>query len=186
MLNLDQYLQDRDQHKTAEQLLPLADIWIASLVRRGCIPRGVDRDDLLQEARLAVVNAVRKYRPDCGRGLRSFVLLVIHRDVLRYIRRWNREIPERVPQNSLSDGFSGMLQLMAEAEDGESRLDFDNILGMLPAGCPRIKQVLSLAFRDGLSEGEIATRIGRGQAVTHKLLARGIQRLRRVCDANTK
>lgn len=175
MLNLVQYLPRRDHRDTAEQLLPLAERYVTSLIYRGCIPRGVDREDLFQEARLAAVRAVRKYVPG-RKSLASFVLMAIHRDIVRYVARWNRDVPQPVDPAYLSDGFGGMLQALAETEENTNV--FAAIFAMLPAECTRQKQVLALLFQQGQSEQDVQRSLGLSRSTIKFLKQDGLRRLR--------
>lgn len=75
--------------------LPLAD----SIARRYS-DRGIDRDDVTQVARLAVVKAVRRYRPDAGPGFTAYAVPTIYGEVKRFFRDhgWSVRPPRRLQE----------------------------------------------------------------------------------------
>lgn len=75
--------------------LPLAD----SIARR-YRDRGMDLDDLTQVARLAVVKAVRRYRPGAGPGFTAYAVPTICGEVKRFFRDqgWSVRPPRRLQE----------------------------------------------------------------------------------------
>ena len=75
--------------------LPLAD----SIARRYS-DRGMDQDDLTQVARLAVVKAVRRYRPGAGPGFTAYAVPTIYGEVKRFFRDhgWSVRPPRRLQE----------------------------------------------------------------------------------------
>ena len=61
--------------------LPLADQIAGSYFRRG-----LERDDLLQVARAALVAAIHRYRPDAGHGFAAFAVPTIRGELRRHFR----------------------------------------------------------------------------------------------------
>jgi RNA polymerase sigma-B factor len=62
--------------------------------------RGADRDDLVQVARMALVLAVRRYRPEEGRGFVAFAAPTISGELKRYFRDhcWMVRPPRRIQE----------------------------------------------------------------------------------------
>lgn len=50
-----------------------------------------DREDLLQEATIGLIEAVRAYNPNCGRKFKNFAILCITRELDSCIKRSNRK-----------------------------------------------------------------------------------------------
>lgn len=75
--------------------LPLAD----SIARRYG-DRGIDRDDLTQVARLAVVKAVQRYRPGAGPGFTAYAVPTIYGEIKRFFRDqgWTVRPPRRLQE----------------------------------------------------------------------------------------
>lgn len=79
----------------ALQAVPLAD----SIARR-YFNHGIDHDDLVQVARLAVVKAVRRYRLGAGTGFTAYAVPTISGEVKRFFRDhgWSVRPPRRVQE----------------------------------------------------------------------------------------
>lgn len=75
--------------------LPLAD----SLARRYA-GRGIDTDDLVQVARMAVVKAVRRYRPGGGHGFSAYAIPTVSGELKRCFRDqgWTIRPPRRLQE----------------------------------------------------------------------------------------
>ncbi len=90
-------LTNASREQATTWLIPIAETYVAKLIRSGAVPPAIDRDDLMQEARFATMKAVRAYRPDGGRSLKSFLFFVLHRHIMRYAHRQLSRTRKRVP-----------------------------------------------------------------------------------------
>lgn len=104
---------DGDPEST-ERLLERYEGTIAFLCSRYFLPCG-DSADLLQEARLALIEAAEKYRSDRGASFQTYAELVIERKVMTAVRTANR-IKHRSANEALS------LAAPAGDEDGDATL----------------------------------------------------------------
>jgi RNA polymerase sigma-B factor len=68
-------------------------------------------------------------------------------------------------------------------EDAESRATLSPLLAQLP---PRERLILHMRFFDGLTQSEIATRLGISQMHVSRLLARSVAQLRSAAEAPTR
>jgi RNA polymerase sigma-B factor len=68
-------------------------------------------------------------------------------------------------------------------EDAESRATLSPLLAQLP---PRERIILHMRFFDGLTQSEIATRLGISQMHVSRLLARSVAQLRSAAEAPTR
>lgn len=84
-----------------ERCLPLAEH-----VARRFSDRGEAFDDLLQVARIGVVNAVDRFDPERGAGFLSFAVPTVMGEVRRHFRdtMWSMRVPRRAKETSLSIG----------------------------------------------------------------------------------
>ena len=71
----------------------------------------------------------------------------------------------------------------ASMEDAESRATLSPLLAQLP---PRERLILHLRFFDGLTQSEIATRLGISQMHVSRLLARSVSQLRSAAETPTR
>ena len=181
-------LTNASQEAAAEVLIPIAETYVAKLIRADAVPREIDRDDLMQEARLAVVKAVQAYKSAGGRSLKSFLFFVLHRHIMRYIRHQvytrQRRVPLATVEHTLSDEFPGMLTHMASQElEPMEAAAFQRLLDLLPPGWRRGRQILTLKYRDNCTEREIAHQLGLCARSVRRIHAQSVQRLREVCHA---
>ncbi|HET7398041.1 MAG TPA: sigma-70 family RNA polymerase sigma factor [Intrasporangium sp.] len=85
----------RLQQEAVLRSLPLAE----SVARR-YYGRGIDLDDLVQVARMALVKAVRRYRPGAGAGFTVYAVPTISGEIKRYFRDsgWSVRPPRRLQE----------------------------------------------------------------------------------------
>lgn len=72
--------------KAIEDVLRRAEPLVRHVARQYSVP-GMDREDLEQEARIALWEALRDYRPDAGAAWTSFAWLCMRRRIVRLLRR---------------------------------------------------------------------------------------------------
>jgi RNA polymerase sigma-B factor len=91
----------RHRDRIVERCLPLADH-----IARRFDGRGEARDDLIQVARVGLVNAVIRYDVDTGSDFVSFAVPTIMGEVRRHFRdnSWSLKVPRRLKELHLSLG----------------------------------------------------------------------------------
>ena len=91
----------RQRDKIVERCLPLADH-----IARRYEGRGEPREDLVQVARLGLVNAVVRFNPDAGSDFVSFAVPTIMGEVRRHFRdnSWSIKVPRRLKELHLRLG----------------------------------------------------------------------------------
>lgn len=91
----------RHRDKIVERCLPLADH-----IARRFEGRGEPRDDLVQVARVGLVNAVARYDVDAGSDFVSFAVPTIMGEVRRHFRdnSWSVKVPRRLKELHLRLG----------------------------------------------------------------------------------
>nr|WP_244332439.1 SigB/SigF/SigG family RNA polymerase sigma factor [Gordonia polyisoprenivorans] len=87
--------------RVIERCLPLADH-----IARRFADRGEAFDDLVQVARIGLVNAVDRFDADRGAGFLSFAVPTVMGEVRRHFRdsTWSMRVPRRTKENSLRIG----------------------------------------------------------------------------------
>lgn len=88
-----------------EQIVTL-NLGIADALANRFVGRGVDRDDLVQIARLALFKAARRYRPGRGSGFGAYAVPTITGELKRCLRdqAWMIRPPRRLQELYLSAG----------------------------------------------------------------------------------
>ena len=219
----------KQRDRIVERCLPLADH-----IARRFDGRGEARDDLIQVARVGLVNAVIRYDVETGSDFVSFAVPTIMGEVRRYFRdnSWAVKVPRRLKELHLRLGaatseLSQRLgraptasELAAELEMdrqevveglvagsayntlsidsgggdddapaivdslGDVDMSLDRIENrealrpLLAALSERERSVLMLRFFEGLTQTQIAERVGVSQMHVSRLLAKSLARLR--------
>lgn len=98
LLGLDDLSPDEVQRRRQEAVLLSLDL--ADMVARRYCGRGVDDDDLLQVARMALVKAVRGYRSGVGHNFAAYAVPTVSGEVKRYFRDkgWSVRPPRRLQE----------------------------------------------------------------------------------------
>lgn len=130
-----------------------------------------DRQDLLQEIRLALWVALPRFRRDCS--LRTFVLRVAHNRALTHV--WRRR--KAGPSAELEDVEDSRDNPEASAIRNANRLRLEEMIRYLPIP---FRQVITLALEDlphseiaavlGISESNVAVRITRARKLLKEKL----------------
>jgi RNA polymerase sigma-70 factor, ECF subfamily len=132
-----------------------------------------DAEDLIQEVFLQIWRQAGTYRPE--RGSPEAWLITITRsraiDKLRSIRRRNMTLltpdePSRVEH---------VAQVQPLTQASEAKLTVQGVLAQLPEAQ---RLVLELAYFDGLTQAEIATRLGEPLGTVKTRMRVGLERLR--------
>lgn len=86
---------------------------LADAIAHRYVQRGIDRDDLIQVARLGLVMALRRYRPGSGPGFAAFAAPTIAGEIKRHFRDhgWMVRPPRRIQE------------LRAQAQIARTRLE---------------------------------------------------------------
>jgi RNA polymerase sigma-B factor len=221
----------RHRDKIVERCLPLADH-----IARRFEGRGEPRDDLVQVARVGLVNAVVRFNVETGSDFVSFAVPTIMGEVRRHFRdnSWSVKVPRRLKELHLRLGaatadLSQRLGRAPTASELASELDMDrnevveglvagssyntlsidsaggnddddaraiaDTLGDVDASLDRIenrealrpllealpereRMVLVLRFFEGMTQTQIAERVGISQMHVSRLLAKSLARLR--------
>ena len=215
--------------RIVQRCLPLADH-----IARRFDGRGEARDDLLQVARLGLLNAVIRYDVDTGSDFVSFAVPTIMGEVRRHFRdnSWSVKVPRRLKELHLRLGAatSELSQRLGRAPTAselaaELEMNRDEVVEGLVAGSSyttlsidsggggedapaiadtlggvdvsldqienrealrpllaalpeRDRTVLMLRFFEGLTQTQIAERVGVSQMHVSRLLAKSLARLR--------
>ena len=117
----------RKRDRIVERCLPLADH-----IARRFDGRGEPRDDLIQVARVGLMNAVNRFDVEAGSDFVSFAVPTIMGEVRRYFRdnTWAMRVPRRVKETHLRigaaiDTLSQTLGRSPTAKEIAAELDVD-------------------------------------------------------------
>ncbi|MDD3192733.1 MAG: sigma-70 family RNA polymerase sigma factor [Oscillospiraceae bacterium] len=141
---------------------------------------GMERDDLLQEAYLGLLKAIRSFRPEKGISFSAFAGLCIKRQLISAVRRQNadksRPLNDSVPleETELSGLPSDWRQSGPEAAvilEEESRRMREQVIALLS---PLEKETLQLYLK-GFSYEEMAKKL----KCPEKSVDNALQRIRR-------
>lgn len=146
----------------------LREHWRAlSRAAAGYTPPGAERDDLVQDIALAVLDAVPRFRGESG--IKTYVLRVAHNVGLRHALRRKRR--GEVPETEAADASDDPERLL-DRRRGSERLAA--AIRSLPLGA---RQVLALALED-MSHAEMAEVLGIRENAVAVRLTRARQALR--------
>ncbi|KAB7756266.1 RNA polymerase subunit sigma [Mycolicibacterium mucogenicum] len=130
------YIEQRDA--IIERCLPLADH-----IARRFEGKGEARDDLLQVARIGLINAVKRFDVEMGSDFASFAVPTIMGELRRHFRdnSWSVKVPRRMKELHLQIGTASaeMSQRLGRAPTAtelaaELGIDRDEVLDGLMAG----------------------------------------------------
>lgn len=144
---------------------PTVSAFVASVVRDF-----QDRDDVLQEIAVAVVQSFERY--DASRSFVGWALGVAQNQVLLYIRRKGRErhVFDTAAVESIAQAF-------ADLPPRENRMldHLEDCIGLLG---PNSKELCALRYEQDLKPAAIAERVGASANTVAKALQRIRERLR--------
>lgn len=138
---------------------------------------GLDIDDLEQEASLALLAAVRSYRPDGGAAFTTYATTCVRNRLTSVARRHGTRIRTEQPLDDDSD-----LPADAHSDPVRRMLDQEDLTRLQEQLRQRLTDLeyrVLLARLSDLSYDEIATRLG----VSKKTVDNAVQRLRRKMTA---
>jgi RNA polymerase sigma-B factor len=167
------------------QYLPL----VRRLARRYA-GRGELYEDLVQVGSIGLIKAIDRFQLDRGVDLASFAIPTIDGEIKRHLRdrAWPIRIPRRLQEADpslkvtvaeLVDGQNGELEHGSTVEPGyelgEDRVTLAQCVHVLDE---RERQLLRLAYFDGLSQSQIGRRVGISQIHVSRLTRRALAKLR--------
>lgn len=165
------------QQALAEANVPLA-LWVCRGVR---LPPGHDRDDLVGEAVLGLVDAAALYDPSRGVAFSTYASLAALRRALAHARRAWKSASRGDRGCGLETGAAaegdGPLLLAPARVERASEIDPELVARLRAHLTPREWRVLEL-YALGLDMREIAQQIGRSKQRVHQMMARVRQHLR--------
>ena len=147
--------RDRLRSTVIDRCLPLADH-----VARRFGGRGEPYDDLVQVARVGLVNAIDRYDPERGSDFLSFAVPTVMGEVRRYFRdaAWCMRVPRRTKENYLritrvSDALTQRLGRSPRPSEiaAETGLGVDDVIDGLIAGASYHTTSIDMQFGDDAS-----------------------------------
>ncbi len=101
---LSESAPDSESHRQAREQLVVAHLGLADSIAWRFDGRGETHEDLVQVARLALVNAVDRFDPEKGSGLVAFAVPTIMGEIRRHFRDtgWALHVPRRLQELSLA------------------------------------------------------------------------------------
>jgi RNA polymerase sigma-B factor len=175
----------RAREALIQQYLPL----VRRLARRHA-GRGEQFEDLVQVGSIGLINAIDRFQLERSVDLASFAIPTIDGEIKRHLRdrAWPIRIPRRLQEldptlkvrvTELVDGQNGELEQGTALEPGyalgEDRATLAEGFRVLDE---RERRLLRLAFFDGLSQAQIARRVGISQIHVSRLTRRALAKLR--------
>jgi RNA polymerase sigma-B factor len=167
-----------------QQYLPL----VRRLARRH-VGHGEQFEDLVQVGSIGLIKAIDRFQLDRGVDLATYAIPTIDGEIKRHLRdrAWLIRIPRRLQEldptlrarvAELVDGQNGELDgdtLEHGYELGEDRIALARGFRVLDA---RERLLLRLAYFEGLSQAQIARRVGISQIHVSRLTRRALAKLR--------
>ena len=181
------YHRDGDRSARArliQRYLPL----VRRLARR-YVGHGEQLDDLVQVGSIGLIKAIDRFQLERGVELASYAIPTIDGEIKRHLRdrAWPIRIPRRLQEldptlrvrvAELVDGQNGEFDRDGELERGyelgEVRIVLAGGFHVLDA---RERLLLRFAYFDGLSQAQIASRVGISQIHVSRLTRRALAKL---------
>jgi RNA polymerase sigma-B factor len=168
-----------------QQYLPL----VRRLARR-YVGHGEQLEDLVQVGSIGLINAIDRFQLERGVDLATYAIPTIDGEIKRHLRdrAWPIRIPRRLQEldptlrarvAELVDGQNGEFDVDGALERGyelgEDRIALAGGFHVLDA---RERLLLRLAYFEGLSQAQIARRVGISQIHVSRLTRRALAKLR--------
>ena len=172
------------RQRLIQQYLPL----VRRLARR-YVGHGEQLEDLVQVGSIGLINAIDRFQLDRGVDLATYAIPTIDGEIKRHLRdrAWPIRIPRRLQEldptlrarvTELVDGQNGEFDqdsaLERGYELGEDRIALAGGFHVLDA---RERLLLRLAYFEGLSQVQIASRVGLSQIHVSRLTRRALAKL---------
>jgi RNA polymerase sigma-70 factor, ECF subfamily len=132
-----------------------------------------DAEDLLQEVFLQVWHQARHYSPERGSPEAWLITMTRSRAIDRLRSMHRREMSSLSPDEP--GRAAGGTQLKPATQASEAKLTVQGVLAKLPE---TQRTVLELAYFDGLTQSEIAARLGEPLGTVKTRMRTGLERLR--------
>ena len=167
------------------QYMPL----VRRLARRH-VGRGEPFEDLVQVGTIGLINAIDRFKLERGVDLATFAIPTIDGEIKRHLRdrAWPIRIPRRLQEldptlrarvAELVDGQNGEFDRESALERGyELGEDRIALAGGFRVLDDRERLLLRLAYFEGLSQVQIARRVGISQIHVSRLTRRALEKLR--------
>lgn len=160
---------------------------LAKMKASAFVPRGLERDDLLQEGMIGLFKAIRDYKLDAKTSFRSFADVCIDRQIITAIRAATRKkhsplntsVPLYAAEVEESEGKrihlgtgNPLRQMLAAEELSETKDSFEELLTEREATVIRLRMA-------GKSYKDIAIRLSISQKAVDNALSRAKNKLKR-------
>jgi RNA polymerase sigma factor (sigma-70 family) len=136
---------------------------------------GEETVDVISEGTVGLIHAVDNYDPHRGVPFKSYAYLRVKGAMIDYLR--SQKISVKGGELREFDFFS---QLAAEGEDRVSLERLEFLFGQLGELSPREAEIIRGLYQDGLSQRELAARLGCTPANISILHGRAIKRLKKM------
>lgn len=173
------------RERLIRQYMPL----VRRLARRH-VGRGEPFEDLVQVGTIGLINAIDRFQLERGVDLATFAIPTIDGEIKRHLRdrAWPIRIPRRLQEldptlrarvAELVDGQNGEFDREVAFERGyELGEDRIALAGGFKVLDERERLLLRLAYFEGLSQVQIARRVGISQIHVSRLTRRALEKLR--------
>lgn len=137
----EEYAKTKDQ-KLRDELIE-KNLYIAEILAKKFVGKGIDYDDIFQIASLGLILAVDRYEPSRGFKFSSFATPTILGEIKRYFRDkgWTIKVPRRVQENTkkVKDAYHHLSMVNGEAPTVKEIADYlgidsDEVLIAMDAG----------------------------------------------------
>lgn len=137
----EEYAKTRDQ--ALRDKLIEKNLYIAEILSKKFIGKGIDYDDIFQIASLGLILAVERYEPSRGFKFSSFATPTILGEIKRYFRDkgWTIKVPRRVQENTkkVKDAYHHLSVVNGEVPTVKEIADYlgidtDEVLLAMDAG----------------------------------------------------
>ncbi len=137
----EEYAKTKDQ-KLRDELIE-KNLYIAEILAKKFVGKGIDYDDIFQIASLGLILAVERYEPSRGFKFSSFATPTILGEIKRYFRDkgWTIKVPRRVQENTkkVKDAYHHLSMVNGEVPTVKEIADYlgidsDEVLLAMDAG----------------------------------------------------
>ncbi|WP_215491961.1 SigB/SigF/SigG family RNA polymerase sigma factor [Fenollaria sporofastidiosus] len=137
----EEYAKTKDQ-KLRDELIE-KNLYIAEILAKKFVGKGIDYDDIFQIASLGLILAVDRYEPSRGFKFSSFATPTILGEIKRYFRDkgWTIKVPRRVQENTkkVKDAYHHLSMVNGEVPTVKEIADYlgidsDEVLIAMDAG----------------------------------------------------
>lgn len=157
----EEYAKTKDQNLRNE--LIEKNLYIAEILSKKFVNKGIDYDDIFQIASLGLILAVERYDPSRGFKFSSFATPTILGEIKRYFRDkgWTIKVPRRVQENvkKVKDAYHHLTQVNGEVPTVKEiaeylGIDTDDVLLAMDAG--KVYTPQSIDYEVGTDEKKTA------------------------------